>query len=720
MDDTIAGTGEVESARILAAAGTGTWWGKTAVEVIEALKNGEVTPLELLDVAEARIRATDDVLNATPILCVDRAREHARRISTPSSLSPSFLPSSSSTSSSLKFPRGYLHGLPLLVKDVTAVAGVPFTKGSSVIAAAAAVAPPPSPPFVRLLEEKGGVIMGKTNTPELGAGAQTFNSVFGTTNNPWDVRLTPGGSSGGTAAALAGGQAWLATGSDLGGSLRIPASFCGVVGLRPTPGRVAGAAHPWLQQQQQERKERKEGGREKLMVVEKRKKKREEEEEEEGKDEEEEEEEEEGMLDPRHAFLAGVEGPMARNASLLCTTAGATEPPGPSAEAGIAAAAAAGLAGTAAGRMAPQDERATSILRRHSVSTTAAEAGVVQVTVRRREGGRGRGDGRGRGLLRPSAAAAAAAATAVAPSSSFSSSSDAPRSRPPCYPPPLPHPTPVAAAAAADPSPPPPSPPPSPISLSKTRKERFETFHVKSFEEVMAERQGGGDGGGGREGGGGRGEEEEEGGEHGGRRTGDGEEEEEASKKRPLAIGKEAAAAAGAGAGTATAAAVSGGAASGRGGGAAGGEGGAAAAAQGEIGVGSPQIPQEPLIPNTTNNKRQCLAPTPAALPPSLPLPSGGPEANFPLSVPVEPSRAEVVAERGVKGGKEEEDGQQGMEGVGEAGGKGFGGEEWGKEGNEEEYYEEGEEAGEEREGQGQEEELDEDEAALMALLEND
>ena len=81
-------------------------------------------------------------------------------------------------------------------------------------------------------------MLAKSNTPEFGAGANTFNEVFGKTRNPWDTRMTCGGSSGGAAVALATGQVWLATGSDLGGSLRIPASFCSVVGLRPSPGRV--------------------------------------------------------------------------------------------------------------------------------------------------------------------------------------------------------------------------------------------------------------------------------------------------------------------------------------------------------------------------------------------------------------------------------------------------------------------------------------------------
>ena len=92
---------------------------------------------------------------------------------------------------------------------------------------------------VETLEANGALVIGKSNTPEFGSGANTFNPVFGATLNPWDTRLTCGGSSGGSAVALATGMAWLATGSDIRGSLRIPASFCSVVGLRPSPGLVA-------------------------------------------------------------------------------------------------------------------------------------------------------------------------------------------------------------------------------------------------------------------------------------------------------------------------------------------------------------------------------------------------------------------------------------------------------------------------------------------------
>ena len=101
--------------------------------------------------------------------------------------------------------------------------------------------PTESDPLVELLEARGAIIVGKTNTPEMGAGGDTFNDVFGKTRNPWDTGKNAGGSSGGAAVSLATGEVWLSHGSDLAGSLRTPAAFCGVVGLRPSPGRCGGA-----------------------------------------------------------------------------------------------------------------------------------------------------------------------------------------------------------------------------------------------------------------------------------------------------------------------------------------------------------------------------------------------------------------------------------------------------------------------------------------------
>src|SRR5690606_8387373 len=132
--------------------------------------------------------------------------------------------------------RGRLAGLPLPIKDLTEVEGVRTTWGSPIFADHI---PDRSDILVQNLEAEGALAYAKSATPEFGAGANTFNEVFGMTRNPWDTNLSAAGSSGGAAVSLATGMAWVAHGSDLGGSLRNPASFCGVVGLRPSPGRVA-------------------------------------------------------------------------------------------------------------------------------------------------------------------------------------------------------------------------------------------------------------------------------------------------------------------------------------------------------------------------------------------------------------------------------------------------------------------------------------------------
>ena len=193
----------------------------TARQAVSELKRGAVSPLEIIDAALDRIDETGDAVNALPTICADRAREHAARL--PDLDEPDT-------------PRGYLHGLPIAIKDLKDVAGVRSTRGSPIFADHV---PDKSDLLVTNLEDKGGIVLAKANTPEFGAGANTFNEVFGKTRNPWDTSKTCGGSSGGSTTALASGQVWLASGSDFGGSLRIPASFCSVVGLRPTPGRVA-------------------------------------------------------------------------------------------------------------------------------------------------------------------------------------------------------------------------------------------------------------------------------------------------------------------------------------------------------------------------------------------------------------------------------------------------------------------------------------------------
>src|SRR6266487_5341550 len=191
----------------------------TACAIVEKLNSGEVTPLDLLDVLEKRIAEVDGKVNALPTLCFDRARTHAKAL--------------------MQRPagqRGLLAGMPVPIKDLTNVAGVLTTQGSPIYKDNI---PARSDLLVEHLESNGGVIYAKSNTPEFGAGANTFNEVFGATRNPWDTSRSAAGSSGGAAVALATGMAWLAHGSDMGGSLRNPASFCGIVGMRPSIGRVA-------------------------------------------------------------------------------------------------------------------------------------------------------------------------------------------------------------------------------------------------------------------------------------------------------------------------------------------------------------------------------------------------------------------------------------------------------------------------------------------------
>ena len=132
-------------------------------------------------------------------------------------------------------PVGPLHGLPIAVKDAHQTRGIRTTWGSPIHADHV---PEQDDLIVEREKRAGAIVIGKTNLPEFGAGSQTFNPVFGRTLNPYDLSRTCGGSSGGSAVALACGMTPLADGSDMGGSLRNPASFCNVVGLRPSPGRV--------------------------------------------------------------------------------------------------------------------------------------------------------------------------------------------------------------------------------------------------------------------------------------------------------------------------------------------------------------------------------------------------------------------------------------------------------------------------------------------------
>ncbi len=191
----------------------------TAVEAVALLRSKRVSPLEMVEAAARRIEAVDGQVNALPIRFLDVAREEARRFRADGGGSEA---------------PGWLAGLPIAVKDYNDVGGQLTTNGSPIYARNVAAADDVT---VATMRARGAIPLAKSNVPEF-AGSNTFNPVWGATKNPWNLEMTAGGSSGGAAAALASRQVWLANGSCLGGSLRIPASFCGIVGLRPSPGTV--------------------------------------------------------------------------------------------------------------------------------------------------------------------------------------------------------------------------------------------------------------------------------------------------------------------------------------------------------------------------------------------------------------------------------------------------------------------------------------------------
>lgn len=188
--------------------------------VVQKLRDRELTPESVLDAAASRIAQVEPAVNAMPTTCFDRARAAIDAVGNLDTTAP-----------------GWLAGLPIGIKDLNAVAGVRTSFGNL---AMADFIPETSDPVVERLEARGAVVVGKTNTPEFGAGGNSTNPVFGATRNPWDTRMNAGGSSGGAAVSLATGEVWLSHGSDLMGSLRTPAAHCGVLGLRTSPGRCGG------------------------------------------------------------------------------------------------------------------------------------------------------------------------------------------------------------------------------------------------------------------------------------------------------------------------------------------------------------------------------------------------------------------------------------------------------------------------------------------------
>jgi amidase len=197
------------------------WWSAHALTA--AIRDRELSAVELLTAQLARMDAIDPQLNA--VVTRDDARAMVAAAEADRRLARGIDP-------------GPLHGLPFVVKDLMDVQGLRTSQGSRIYADHVAER---DSLLAERLRRAGAIIVGKTNVPEFGAGSHTFNALFGPTRNPWDLSRTPGGSSGGAAAAVAAGLVPVADGSDLGGSVRNPAAFCNLVGLRPSPGRIPSA-----------------------------------------------------------------------------------------------------------------------------------------------------------------------------------------------------------------------------------------------------------------------------------------------------------------------------------------------------------------------------------------------------------------------------------------------------------------------------------------------
>jgi amidase len=191
---------------------------KSAVELAAMMAALAVSLVEVLDAHLAAIARMNPGLNAIVTLAAEEARASARRAEAAIMAGERL---------------GPLHGLPIGVKDVTHTAGIRTSFGSPLFAD---FVPDDDAEVVRRLKAAGAIVLAKTNTPEFAAGANTVNPVFGATRNPWNPALSPAGSSGGSAVAVATGMLPLAHGTDFGCSIRIPAAFCGIVGIRPTPG----------------------------------------------------------------------------------------------------------------------------------------------------------------------------------------------------------------------------------------------------------------------------------------------------------------------------------------------------------------------------------------------------------------------------------------------------------------------------------------------------
>jgi amidase len=197
-----------------------------AVELAARLKRKQVSAREVMSAHLTQIERVNLKVNAIVTLVAEQAMAGAAK----------------ADDAVMRGPVGVLHGLPVAHKDLVDTAGIRTTQGSPFYRDNV---PTRDAPIVTKIRAAGAITVGKTNTPEFGAGSQTFNTVFGATRNPYDVTKTCGGSSGGAATSVAARMLPIADGSDTGGSLRNPPAFCNVVGLRTSPGRVAGDSSSW-------------------------------------------------------------------------------------------------------------------------------------------------------------------------------------------------------------------------------------------------------------------------------------------------------------------------------------------------------------------------------------------------------------------------------------------------------------------------------------------
>jgi amidase len=203
----------------------------TAVELADRLRRKQVSAREVMTAHFAQIERVNPRLNAIVTLVADQAMANAAKAD-----------ETMARGARTRGPIGALHGLPVAHKDLVDTAGIRTTRGSLFYRD---TVPTRDALIVTRMRAAGAITVGKTNTPEFGAGSQTFNAVFGATRNPYDVKRTCGGSSGGAATAVAARMLPIADGSDTGGSLRNPPAFCNVVGLRPSPGRVPSESATW-------------------------------------------------------------------------------------------------------------------------------------------------------------------------------------------------------------------------------------------------------------------------------------------------------------------------------------------------------------------------------------------------------------------------------------------------------------------------------------------